>query len=102
MGYYSKASYRVYNYNQIHDLKFAHPYADGYLFDYIWGIPGHYKIADGGRIRSLSYTLVKDYMVDWPWKWQKTGPGILSNEYKFENFKGTYNAIQMVLGKHTR
>jgi asparagine synthetase B (glutamine-hydrolysing) len=102
LHYYQKASYRVYNYSQLYDLKFANPYADGYLFDYIWSIPGHYKISDGGRTRNLSYNLVKDYMVDWPWKWSKTGPGILSNEYKFENFKGTYNAIQMVLGKHTR
>jgi hypothetical protein len=98
--YLQKASYRVYNYSQFHDLNFVHPYADGYLFDYIWGVPGRYKIDNGGRTRSLSRALIKDYMVDWPWKWPKTGPGILSNEYKFDYIKGTYNAIQMVLGKH--
>jgi asparagine synthetase B (glutamine-hydrolysing) len=100
MLYFYKASHRTYNYTQFYDLKFAHPFADGYLFDYIWRVPGHYKLSNGGQTRRLSYNLIKDYMVDWPWKWPKTGPGILSNEYKFEHLKGTYNAIQVVLGKH--
>lgn len=101
MQYFYKASHRVYNYNQFFDLQFAHPYADGFLFDYVWRIPGNYKLGAGGKSRSLSYTLVKDYMVDWPWNWTKTGVGIIGNDTKFESIKGIYNEVQMALGKRS-
>lgn len=101
MQYFYKASHRVYNYNQFFDLKFAHPFADGEVFNYVWRIPGSYKLADGGKSRSLSYNLIKDHMVDWPWNWSKTGVGILGNDNKFENLKGIYNDVQMALGKRT-
>ena len=101
MQYFYKASHRVYNYNQFFDLKFAHPFADGEVFNYVWRIPGNYKLADGGKSRSLSYNLIKDHMVDWPWNWSKTGVGILGNDNKFENLKGIYNDIQLALGKRT-
>lgn len=101
MQYFYKGSHRVYNYNQFFDLKFAHPFADGDLFNYIWKIPGNYKLANGGKSRSLSYELVKYHMVDWPWNWNKTGVGILGNDMKFQNIKGAYDAVQLALGKRT-
>lgn len=99
--YFYKGSHRVYNCNQFFDLKFAHPFADGDLFNYIWKIPGNYKLANGGKSRSLSYELIKHHMVDWPWNWNKTGVGILGNDNKFQNLKGAYDDVQLALGKRT-
>jgi hypothetical protein len=99
--YLYKGSHRVYNYNQFPDVKFAHPFADSGVFDYVWKIPGHLKLGDGGRSRMLSYELVKDYMVDWPWRMAKTGVAVLSKDKKFDQIKEIYDRVQMVLGKHT-
>ncbi len=101
MQYFYKGSHRVYNYNQFPDTKFAHPFADSYVFDYVWRIPGKYKLAQGGRSRILSYQLAKDYMVEWPWLWPKTGVAVLAEDKKFESIRGIYNAVQLGLGKHT-
>lgn len=101
MQYLYKGSHRVYNYNQFPDVKFAHPFADSEVFDYVWKIPGHLKLGDGGRSRMLSYELVKDYMVDWPWRMAKTGVAVLSRDKKFDQIKGIYDRVQMVLGKYS-
>jgi asparagine synthetase B (glutamine-hydrolysing) len=94
LSYFERGSHRPYNYSQLPDIKFVHPFTDSYVFDYIWRVPDMaYK--NTARTRQISYEIIKDYMVDWPWDWEKTGPAILHNEIKFINNKGTYDAVQL-------
>ena len=93
--YLYKGSHRVYNYNQFPDVKFAHPFASNEVFENIWKIPGNLKVGQGGRSRLLSYALIKDHMVEWPWLWDKTGVSVMSMDRTFKEIKGFLNGSNL-------
>ena len=96
LAYFERGSHRAYNYSQIFDVKFVHPFTDGAIFDYIWRIPDMENVQNNGaKSRQLSYEMIKDYMVEWPWNWEKTGVASLPYELRFENIKGIYDAVQL-------
>lgn len=96
-----KGSYNVYNYNQFFDCTFVHPFANGYLFDYIFRIPGNYRLSEGGKTKRLLRAMVKEYISDLPWNLSKTGISILPADLEWTYFEGFKNEIiQMEDRKH--
>lgn len=72
LQYLYKGSHRVFNYNQLIDCNFQHPFADYRLFHTIFKTPGHWKIKNG-KTRRLSLDIIKDFVDPGPWTWPKSG-----------------------------
>lgn len=72
LQYLYKASHRAYNYSQLSECNFVHPFADYRLFHIVFKTPGHWKIKNG-KTRRLSLSMIKDYVNEGPWIWPKSG-----------------------------
>lgn len=72
LQYKYKGSHRVYNYSQLKNCSFVHPFADYRLFHVIFKTPGVWKI-NNGKTRRLSLDIIKDYVDPGPWNWAKSG-----------------------------
>lgn len=72
LQYLYKGSHRVFNYNQLIDCNFKHPFADYRLFHTVFKTPGHWKIKNG-KTRRLSLEIIKDFVDPGPWTWPKSG-----------------------------
>ena len=72
LQYLYKASHRVYNYTQLSDCNFVHPFADYRLFHTVFKTPGYWKVTNG-KTRRLSLSIIKDHVDVGPWTWQKSG-----------------------------
>lgn len=72
LQYLYKSSHRVYNYGQMLDCNFQHPFADYRLFHTVFKTPGHWKITNG-KTRRLSLSIIKDFVDPGPWTWPKSG-----------------------------
>ena len=99
--YILKSSYTAYNHNQFYDCEIVHPFCDGYLFDYVFRIPGNYKLGEGGKNKRILRHMVKNYISDLPWNLSKTGISILPADLIWTNLEGFKNEIiQMGNRKH--
>ena len=72
LQYKYKGSHRVYNYSQLKNCSFIHPFADYRLFHVIFKTPGLWKV-NNGKTRRLSLDIIKDYVDPGPWNWAKSG-----------------------------
>ncbi len=72
LQYLYKASHRAYNYSQLAECNFMHPFGDYRLFHTIFKTPGSWKIKNG-KTRRLSLEIIKDFVDDGPWHWPKSG-----------------------------
>lgn len=72
LQYLYKASHRTYNYGQLMNCNFVHPFADYRLFFNVFKTPGHWKIKNG-KTRRLSLSIIEDYVNPGPWTWAKSG-----------------------------
>jgi asparagine synthetase B (glutamine-hydrolysing) len=72
LQYLYKASHRCYNYGQLIDCDFSHPFGDYRLFHTVFKTPGHWKIING-KTRRLSLSIIKDFVDPGPWNWAKSG-----------------------------
>lgn len=79
-----KGSHRCYNYDQLEDCNFSHPFSDYRLFWRIYRIPGDWKIQKG-RTRRLSLALIKDHVDPGPWTWSKSGVAVPMQVYADAN-----------------
>jgi len=94
LSYMYKGSHRIYNYSQLKNCSFIHPYSDYRLFHVIFKTPGHWKI-NNGKTRRLSLDIVKDYVDPGPWNWAKSGIAVpMAQKFKPENQKELVNVVR--------
>jgi hypothetical protein len=72
LQYLYKGSHRVFNYGQLIDCDFRHPFTDYRLFHTVFKTPGHWKITNG-KTRRLSLSIINDFVDPGPWTWAKSG-----------------------------
>ena len=72
LQYLYKGSHRVFNYGQLIDCDFRHPFTDYRLFHTVFKTPGHWKITNG-KTRRLSLNIINDFVDSGPWTWAKSG-----------------------------
>lgn len=81
LQYLYKGSHRIYNYGQMLNCNFQHPFADYRLFHTVFKTPGSWKVSQG-KTRRLSLDIIKDYVDPGPWTWAKSGI-FVSRQYRY-------------------
>lgn len=78
--YYLLSPWRNLPYTQFSVARFYHPFNDYRLFYHMWKIPGHIKFSHKQLARQVSYDIIKDYVVDLPWRMKKIGPSLITED----------------------
>ncbi len=94
LQYLYKGSHRVFNYSQLVNCPFVHPFADYRIFHTIFKTPGIWKV-NNGKTRRLSLDIVRDHVDPGPWNWAKSGIMVpMAQKFKGINEKELKNVVR--------